>query len=42
LLEIAAVPGIGEKTASSILESLAKMTGNYEVDAETGEIIEHP
>ena len=39
LLEIAAVPGIGEKTANSISESHAKITGNYEVDAETGEII---
>jgi len=40
--EIAAVPGIGERTAKSIFESLAKFARNYEVDAQTGEIIEHP
>jgi excinuclease ABC subunit C len=42
VVEIAAVPGVGEKTANSIVENLAKITGNYEVDAQTGEIIEHP
>jgi excinuclease ABC subunit C len=40
--EIAAVPGVGEKTANSIMETLTKIAGNYEVDTETGEITEHP
>ena len=42
IAEIAAVPGVGERTAKSIFESLAKFAGDYEVDAQTGEIIEHP
>lgn len=42
IAEIAAVPGVGERTAKSIFENLAKFAGNYEVDAQTGEIIEHP
>jgi excinuclease ABC subunit C len=40
--EIAAVPGIGEKTAMVIHEKLSAMESAIEVDAQTGEIIEHP
>jgi excinuclease ABC subunit C len=40
--EIAAVPGIGEKTAMVIREKLSAMESAIEVDAQTGEIIERP
>lgn len=40
--EIAAVPGIGDKTAATIESELAKLANIGAVDAETGEIIEHP
>jgi excinuclease ABC subunit C len=40
--EIAAVPGIGEKTAMVIHEKLSATESTIEVDAQTGEIIEHP
>jgi excinuclease ABC subunit C len=42
LSDIAAVPGVGEKTASVIYEKLNSLPNSIEVDAQTGEIIEHP
>ena len=37
--EIAAVPGVGIKTAQAILAHLSTDFGNLKVDAETGEIL---
>jgi excinuclease ABC subunit C len=42
LSDIAAVPGIGEKTASLIVEKLRELEGPFQVDAQTGEILERP
>lgn len=38
-LEIAAVPGVGTKTAQAIVRHLSTVEGSSKVDAETGEII---
>lgn len=40
--EIAAIPGIGAKTAEIIFSTLQNNETNPHVDASTGEIIEHP
>ena len=42
LAEIAEVPGIGEKTAKTIQAVLSELANESAVDAQTGEIIEHP
>ena len=42
LSEIAAVPGIGEKTAATIKNHLEQSASDTYVDAQTGEIIERP
>ncbi|MFZ9879285.1 MAG: excinuclease ABC subunit UvrC [Candidatus Nanopelagicaceae bacterium] len=42
LSDIAAVPGVGEKTASLIVEKLRELEGPFQVDAQTGEILERP
>lgn len=38
LEQVAAVPGIGEKTASAIFEALAIENSSYQIDTSTGEI----
>ena len=37
--EVAAVPGIGEKTATAIFQALESENSNFKVDTSTGEII---
>jgi Holliday junction resolvasome RuvABC DNA-binding subunit len=40
LAELAAVPGIGEKMASTIMASLAQSFSSDQIDMQTGEILD--